>query len=226
MDRRRTLLLCLLVSLLFWLGIESISLGPPSSMLEGFLAPIPIWKRLLLVAVTASVLYATARLIARITTRRWTRRVLWAVALVGLVVGSRAWLDAVAEAYSPFDEDRPHMPLRFDRPTLAGTVWWNVRGGECGIAVSRDVILFETETRVRREMRHLDINGFATVIHGLLGVWPHGSYEAVGTVRGGAIYWNDGSAERIERVDDGLLVTWAPDLLRPRKLPDASSRGR
>lgn len=209
-DRRRTLLLSVLASLVFWLFVDAVSRLDEYS--DGFLAPIPNWKRLLLVAVVAGVLYATARAIRSISTRRWTRRVLWLVALSGTFVGTRVWLDAVAEAYSPYDRERPHMPLRLTKPTLAGTVWWNIGGGECS-DIHYDVLTFETDTRVRRETRHHLFGGYSLVLHGLIGVWPDGEYRHVGIVRGGAIYWDNGDVERIERVGDGLRLTWSPDLM-------------
>ncbi|MEM1055687.1 MAG: hypothetical protein AAGI52_09170 [Bacteroidota bacterium] len=212
-DRRRTLLLSVLAALAFWLVVDEVTRLPLLYPQEGFLAPIPWAKRLLLVAVVAGMLYAAAWLIALVSPKRWVRRVLWPVALGVLFVGSHAMLYQVAIHYSPFEREEPHLPLRFDQPTLAGTAWWNITGGDCGY-FSREVLVFESETEVVRHRYGAFIMDPLYPVYILLGVWTGDTRTTAGSVRDGVIYWEDAyeSTQRIEREGDGLRVTWAPEL--------------
>ena len=211
-DRRRTLALSALASLAFWLAVDGFSRIPSFYMPDGFLAPIPGWKRLLIVAVIASVFYATARLIASASPRRWVQRGLWLAALAVMLGGRHALYYEMGSRYTPYGRDEPHLPLRFEQPTLAGTAWWNYTGGDCGY-FDREIVVFESESDVVRYRRGAFIGDFLFPVYVLLDVSPYGDRVTRGTVRDSVIHWHSEyeTRERISREGDGLRLTWLRD---------------
>ncbi len=218
-SRRTALLLSVLGSAAFWLLVDYPTRVPEEIRGRGLifgrfdpaLSVIPGWKKMALIATLAVVLYGTACLVHALGRTPRQRRLLWPLAIAVLIgSGSAGWHALGVQIGEDWRRDH-YLPLRLEREHLAGSVWRDVGGGDCGY-IHKEVIVFESETRAVRYRNGAYIGDWLLPLYAALDVWPHGEWTASGEVRDGVITWRDEdghtSRERLHLANGELTLTW------------------
>lgn len=209
-DRRRTLLLSILASTVFWLGVDALSVARGYTGARwGGLDPIPMSGVLLLIGGLALAIYTVALLLRLVARTPRQRRARWPLVLcvIGLMACHAMAVGAERVGEAAGDDWRHRNVFTHDKH-VPGT-WRNACAGECA-HFEKTILVRQNETHIVRHEYWRYMNLWYPV-YAAFDVWP--SVESIpGTIEDGVVTWGRPNSEWREtlNVSGGTLtLEWA-----------------